>query len=238
MVLEAPVHSSRMCCKREIEETECADIAAPTKKRRPMSNTERLAVEISKIHFSHEIKCSLKIEKLDISFSETSQHFQRNQCTWRDSRSGPCYCEKAKLKFESYLQDRCCLIRFSIRCPSCYDEGESAVHLYCAYCDEVLTGTIAGPGGKVSDHLITIRHIYRQAVVLKENLESRDNATKMLSQARDFVSKFEEWSKKARYSNRNSVKQYHSEAVLKELRVLLKQFGKTPESPVCLHITF
>ena len=190
-------------------------------------------MNLSKINFIKNFNGSINIDKTTVSFAESARHF--NQCTWRDSKANPCYCEKAKLKFEAHLPDRSYLTRFSVRCPSCCGEDDSATHLYCAYCDEVLTGTIAGPGGKVSDHLITIRHIYRQALVLKENLESGDHSTKILAQARFYVSKFEEWSKQIRYPARISTKQHHLEAVLKDLHILLNRFRTV--SPVCFRRT-
>ena len=42
-------------------------------------------------------------------------------------------------------------------CPKCRAGGEPVFHLHCSYCDEILTGSIAQPGGKVADHVITIR---------------------------------------------------------------------------------
>ena len=44
-----------------------------------------------------------------------------------------------------------------VSCAKCFADGESVFHLHCSYCDEILTGSIAQPGGKVSDHVITIR---------------------------------------------------------------------------------
>ena len=44
-----------------------------------------------------------------------------------------------------------------VSCAKCFADGESVFHLHCSYCDEILTGSIAQPGGKVADHVITIR---------------------------------------------------------------------------------
>ena len=44
------------------------------------------------------------------------------------------------------------------------------MHLYCSYCDEILTGSIAGPGGEITDHLITIRHVFQEASALRDFL--------------------------------------------------------------------
>ena len=74
---------------------------------------------------------------------------------------------RAQLKFEAYLPERKFLTRYSVHCPSCTSGSESAVHLYCSYCDEILTGSIAGPGGKITDHLITIGHVDQEAIALR-----------------------------------------------------------------------
>jgi hypothetical protein len=219
--------------KRSCDDGDTPPVAS-SKKRKSASDAEKVAAELSKINFSHEIKCSIKIEKLHVSFLESSRYFHRNQCTWRDNRAMPCYCAKAKLKFEASLPDRTYLTRFSVRCPSCYDKTETAVHLYCAYCDEVITGTIAVPGGKVSDHLITIRHIYQQAVVLKGCFESGALSAATLAQARDYVSKFDEWSNRIRYPTKSKLKHIHVDALLKQLQILLCRFPSVP--PVSNHL--
>jgi hypothetical protein len=226
--------NNKMHCKRETEDTPSVNAFTTMKKRKTASDAEKVAVELSKINFSHEIKHNIKIEKSLVKFPETSRHFQRNQCTWRDSKSGPCYCEKAKLKFEASLPDRSYLTRFSVRCTCCYNDDESTMHLYCAYCDEVLTGTIAGPGGKVSDHLITIRHVYQQAQVLKGRLENGDQNMKLLAQARDYVSKFEEWSKRIRYPVKTTVQKSNIQEVLKDLQQILARL--CPPMLVCFDI--
>ena len=225
-----PSHENKgtMHVKREMEDEKYPITSAISKKRKTASDAERMAVELSKINFCHEIKCSMKLEKTHLSFPESARQFQRSQCTWRGDKAKPCYCEKAELKFETSLPNRNYLTRFSVHCRSCYDEEVSAVHLYCAYCDEVLTGTIAGPGGKVSDHLITIRHVYQQALVLKESLESEEQSPTTLSQARHYIAKFEEWSNKVRYPLKTAVKQIHLEAVLGELRRLLARYCAAP----------
>jgi hypothetical protein len=204
------------------------DDAGPSKKRKVASDAERLAIELSRINISCGFKCSLQIDNTQVSFPESARQFQRSQCTWRDDRANPCYCEKARLKFEASLPDRGYLTRFSVQCLSCYNDKRSAVHLYCAYCDEVLTGSIAGPGGKVSDHLITIRHVYQQALVLKASLESGNCSSKTLSQAREYVAKLDDWSEKIRYPMRTNVKRIHLEEVLRALHQLISGLCAPP----------
>ncbi len=45
-----------------------------------------------------------------------------------------------------------------VTCARCRVSGEPVFHLFCSHCDEILTGSIALPGGKVADHAITIRY--------------------------------------------------------------------------------
>lgn len=202
------------------------------KKRKAASDAERMAVELSKINFIHSYNGSIKIEKTTVSFPESARQVKQSQCTWRDDKTNPCYCEKAILKFETYLPDRNYLARFSVQCPSCYDADTSAVHLYCAYCDEVLTGSIAGPGGKVSDHLVTIRHVYKQSLAIRNSLESERQDPSTLSQAADYCARLLEWSERVRYPIRTAVKRTHIDRVLDELHLLLDRAFATVRRPV------
>ena len=192
-----------------------------SRKRKTASDTEKIALELSKIIFCNRVETIMEIERTYVHFHKSARHFQRGQCTWRDSKDNPCYCERSSLKFVTYLPDRNYLTRFSVRCQSCYDADTSAVHMYCAYCDEVLTGSIAGPGGKVSDHLTTTRHVYQQALALKDSLECGNADHMALSSAREFVAKLGEWSDKIRYAVRSSIKRGQLDEVLKRLRLLL-----------------
>jgi hypothetical protein len=97
------------------------------------------------------------------------------------------------------------------------------VHLYCSYCDEILTGSIAGPGGKITDHLITIRHVYQEAIALKNYFEQKGlSRGQELAQAREYVEKLEEWTETIRYQ-KNSLSKTDFEEVLRTLRLLLNK---------------
>ena len=98
-----------------------------------------MAVDISKINVMHEMQRKLLVKNNQVIFTDLARASQTQQCTWRDDKTNPCYCRNADLKFEAYLPDRKYLVRFSAQCSVCYDETTTAVHLYCAYCDEVLT---------------------------------------------------------------------------------------------------
>jgi hypothetical protein len=194
------------------------------KKRKRVSDAEKIAVSLSKLILKHVHPSKFKFENERIFFLETARTIFTDTCTWRENKTCPCYCKKAQLKFEAYLPDRKFLTRYSVQCPSCYSSTESAVHLYCSYCDEILTGSIAGPGGKITDHLITIRHVYQEAVALRAFFEQRGIAREQdRIQAREYVAKLEEWSETIRYPMRNSVKRMHFEEVLKDLRFHLSK---------------
>jgi hypothetical protein len=186
-----------------------AGSADRSKKRKQTSSAVRMAVEISKMSFSHaghEMRQRLRFEKNRVIFTELGGASPTRKCTWRDDKMNPCYCENAELTFEAYLPDRKYLVRFSVQCASCYDKDVTAVHLYCAYCNEVLTGSIAGPGGKISDHLITIRHVYQQAVSFITILENGLPRQQDIALAKDYISKLEEWSGTIRYRMAGAIK--------------------------------
>jgi hypothetical protein len=191
--------------------------ADPSRKRKQASDAEKMAVEISKMNFSHNMQCKLRVDKNKIEFTELARPVQTQKCTWKDAKINPRYCKNADLKFEAHLPDRKYLTRFSAQCSACYDEAVTAMHLYCAYCDEVLTGSIAGPGGKISDHLITIRHVYQQAVTLNSDLEHGGVHGQDMLLAREYVSKLEEWSERIRYPMRTTIKRIHFEEILGKL---------------------
>ena len=79
------------------------------------------------------------------------------------------------------------------------------MHLYCSYCDEVLTGSIAGPGGKITDHLITIRHVFQEASAMRTFFERHGMPRgQELAQAREYAAKLEEWSETIRWVQASS----------------------------------
>jgi hypothetical protein len=201
-----------------------ADVSAdPSKKRKQTSSAEKMAVEISKIGFGHDMQRKLRVEQCKVTFTELARPSQTNKCTWGDDKMNPCYCKHADLKFETYLPDRKYLVRFSAQCSACYDEATTRVHLYCAYCDEVLSGSIAGPGGKISDHLITIRHVYQQAVTLNSILERSPVNDHDIALVGEYITKLEEWSEKIRFPMKTTIKRIHFEEVLSQLNINLAQ---------------
>jgi hypothetical protein len=198
--------------------------AGACKKRKRVSDAEKIAVGLSKLILKHVHPSKFRFENEKISFLESARPMFAESCTWRENRNCPCYCREAQLKFEAYLPERKFLTRYSVHCPTCYSCNDSAVHLYCSYCDEILTGSIAGPGGKITDHLITIRHVYQEALALRTFFEQRGISREQdRLQAHEYVAKLEEWSETIRYPMRNSVKRAHFEEVLRDLRVLLSK---------------
>jgi hypothetical protein len=111
------------------------------------------------------------------------------------------------------------------------------VHLYCSYCDEILTGSIAGPGGKISDHLITIRHVYQQAILLNAVLENGTPHQQDIALTKDYVSKLEEWSDTIRYRVECAIKRIHFEEVLERLHARLEQLAVPSHSVRCVTIS-
>ena len=181
-----------------------------------------MAVELSKIYPIHEIPHRFQINKDRILFPGTDRRFHANRCSWRDDKAALYYCEKAKLKFEAFLPGNY-LTRYSVQCPHCCKNEESCFHLYCSYCDEVLKGSIAKPSGKISDHVITIRHVYQQALAIKDCLERDTLESSNIFMSWKYIVKLAEWSERVRYSTQASVKQIHLDKVLKELNQLLER---------------
>lgn len=195
--------------------------SSASKKRKQVSEAEKLALELSKLTSKHVHQSKVKFENNQIIFLESSKTVFNDSCTWKDDKLWPRYCRKAEFKFEAYLPDRKYLTRYSVNCSTCYEDGEAAVHLYCSYCDEILTGSIAGPGGKITDHLITIRHVYQEATALKTYFEQKGLSREQdYQQAKDYVEKLEEWSETIRYQ-KNSLKKTDFEELLRSLRLLL-----------------
>jgi hypothetical protein len=197
--------------------------SSSSKKRKQVSEAEKLALELSKLTSKQVHQSKVKFENNQIVFLESSKSLFTNACTWKDDKLWPRYCKKAEFKFEAYLPDRKYLTRYSVNCSTCYEDGDTAVHLYCSYCDEILTGSIAGPGGKITDHLITIRHVYQEAIALSTYFEQKGWSREQEYQpAREYLRKLEEWSETIRYP-KNSLKKTDFEDVIRSLRVQLSK---------------
>ena len=197
-------------------------IGCSSRKRKYASDARRMAMELSKIFPSHEIPRRFRIDRDRLLFSETTSRFPHDQCNWAESKETPLYCAKAQLAVEAYLPGRKYLTRYIVRCAHCYENEDPCFHLYCSYCDEVLTGSIARPSGKISDHLVTTRHIYQQALAIKDSLERGDAGLSTFATARHYVMKLEEWSESVRYTTQASVKQVHFDKILQELYQLVQ----------------
>ena len=205
-------------------------------KRRQSSGLEKKAIELSKMNLSCEMQFKFRVDKDRIFFSENASRFKQDTCTWRDEKAFPCYCTESFLKFETSLPDRKYLTRFSVKCLKCYDGGVSAIHLHCAFCDEVLTGKIAGPGGKISDHLVTIRHVYKQALALKDSLESGSALSINLFLVRDYIIKLKEWSEQVRYTKQASVQKAHLDEVIRNFQRNIQRLRLLQESEASLSL--
>jgi hypothetical protein len=193
------------------------------KKRKSISDAERLALELAKLTPKHVHETRVRFENEKIVFAETSKISFYEKCTWNDDRVDPRYCCKAEFKFSASLPDRKFLTRFSVKCLRCYDDNITAVHMFCSHCDEILTGSIAGPGGKVTDRLITIRHAFQEAVAVNAYLEEQGFPQDIeLLQAREYVMKLEEWSETVRYQKKSLKKPFFDD-ILRALRLKLSQ---------------
>ena len=193
------------------------------KKRKQVSDAEKLALELSKLTSKHIHKSKLRFENNRLISQNSSKLLLTDKCNWKEDKQWPRYCNKALFKFEANLPERIFLTRYSVNCSTCYDVTDSAVHLYCSYCDEILTGSIAGPGGKIMDHLITIRHMFQEAVALKTYFDNNELLRMQeFQQFTEYVGKLEEWSEIVRYP-KNSLKKTDFEQILGELKAQLSK---------------
>jgi hypothetical protein len=198
--------------------------ATASKKRKSVSQAERLAVDLSKLAPKHFYASTVNIQNKQISFPKSSRHVFADACNWKEDKLCPRYCRKAEFNFEANLSDRKVLTRYSVTCASCFGESCSAVHLYCAHCDDILTGSIAGPGGKTTDHLVTIKHVYLEAKAVNTYLEERGSAlpimlhcSTQLQQVSEYVNKLDDWSETIRYP-RKSLKKSDFKELIDALR--------------------
>jgi hypothetical protein len=203
-----------MPIKRSNEETACS--GKTPRRRKLVSEAEKEALKLSKIFFSFEIKCQ------DTTLSAVSARRNQTHCTWRDEKFNPCYCRESLLNFESNMPDRNFLTRFSVKCHFCYERPiKPALHLHCAYCNDVLTGTIASPGGKISDHLVTIRHVYQRSLAVIASMEGRSPNEQDRSKAHDYLLKLEAFSEKIRYPATSPVNKIDFDDAVRRIRLLL-----------------
>jgi hypothetical protein len=200
----------------------------PFKKRKQVSDAEKVALELSKLTSRHAQQSMLRFEERKIYFLNPNRTLTFGaSCTWKDSKRWPCYCKAAEFSFEATLPERCYLTRYSVACTNCWRDQKPAFHLYCACCDEILTGSIAGPGGKVTDHVITIRHVVKEALALqayyeRDGVPDEEDAQRVSS----YLAKLEQWSNTIRFP-KNSMVKHELDGAIASLRFLL---AKVPDS--------
>jgi hypothetical protein len=91
------------------------------KKRKRVSEAERVATELSKLVCElykmtprHAQECHVKFENSRISFPQSQSNYDSEVCNHTDHRQRPGYCGHAEFKFEASLPDRDHLTRFSV----------------------------------------------------------------------------------------------------------------------------
>lgn len=192
-----------------------------SKRKKPASDAEKIAMELSKIYFSFEINCNQRDDHLAVMLGVV-QRTHSCQRISKTAKRNSCLCNDAELVFESNLPDRNFLSRFSVKCSSCNDKMlRSPLYLYCAYCGDVLQGTIASPGGKTSDHLITIRHVLKRSLVLINSIEYGISDQQDLLKAQIYLQKLESFSEKIRYPVKAPIDKSHFEEAIRHLNRLL-----------------
>mmetsp|Transcript_75779 Transcript_75779/g.202891 ORF Transcript_75779/g.202891 Transcript_75779/m.202891 type:complete len:232 (+) Transcript_75779:560-1255(+) len=196
-------------------------------KRKRVSEAERIATDISKMLCGSVQPTRFTLDNQRLVFLESSGIEFKDRCCWKEDRANPRYCKSACLKFDSCLPDRKFLIRYTAQCSTCYHSNETAHHLFCAYCNEILTGYIAGPGGKISDHLITIRHMYNEAIALKtyvrNNISTNQKSSVEVNLVREYLSRLEEWVQTIRFPSKCPVKRDQFEDLIQEISADISQ---------------
>jgi hypothetical protein len=197
-----------------------------TRKRKKVSDAERIALDLYRSTSKHARQSKVKVEKwtgrIIVEDSKLYSNSKGVACTWANNGQ-PVYCPRAEFRFEASLPDREYLTRYSVSCSDCCPKHEHTFHLYCAYCDEILTGSIAGPGGKISDHVVTIRHITKEAEVQHNYFKSKAKLSyEEFHKAATYVSKLELWANTIRFK-RNSEERQEFELVLHALQLTLHE---------------
>jgi hypothetical protein len=206
----------------KVEEPKEPSKEPPYKKRKQVSDAEKVALELSKLTSRQAQQSMLKFEDRKIYFLNPNRNLTFGpSCTWKESKRWPCYCKLAEFSFEATLPERFYLTRYSVACSNCFKDQKPAFHLYCACCDEILTGSIAGPGGKVTDHVITIRHVVKEALALQAFYERNGVPDEEDAQrVSDYLCKLEQWSQTIRFP-KNSMIKHELDAALDSLRLRL-----------------
>lgn len=203
-----------------------AIVKKETRKRKKVSDAERIALELFKNTSKHARQSKMKFEtwngRIIVDDSKLCSHSKGVACTWANN-GRPVYCPRAELRFEASLPEREYLTRYSVSCSDCCPKQGHTFHLYCAYCDEILTGSIAGPGGKISDHVVTIRHITKEAEAQHTYFKTKEKLSyEEFHKAATYVSKLERWANTIRFKRKSEERQ-DFERVLHELQVTLHE---------------
>ncbi len=181
---------------------ECA-----SKRRKSLSDAENIAMELYKLTSRRARLSSLRkvrFEETKIIFEDSSigHTLQGEVCCWKNQGS-PIYCAEAVFRFETCLPDREYLTRYSVTCNRCHPRNSRAYYLYCSYCDEILKGSIAGPGGKIANHIVTIRHIVKEAAVQSQYFERNCRlSSEEYHQGVAYVAKLEQWASAIRFQRK------------------------------------
>mmetsp|Transcript_993 Transcript_993/g.2509 ORF Transcript_993/g.2509 Transcript_993/m.2509 type:complete len:323 (-) Transcript_993:379-1347(-) len=194
-------------------------------KRQCASDAEKIAVDITKIFCANTLPTRFTLDSENrITFLPSSGVETAERCTWREKGLYPRYCKCACLRFETCMPDRSFLARYSVKCARCDGQSESVRHLFCSFCNEILTGHIAGPGGKISDHLVTIRHLFHEAMAMSSyvrvnsSCEPADRDARLnVQQIADYISNLDEWAKTIRFPSKSSAKRQDFELIVRQM---------------------
>ena len=198
-----------------------ADDIKESRKRKKCSDAERIAMDLFKSTCKEVRQSRMKIENSNIYFEDDSvSRFFKGEACALSSHQRPIYCPNAEFRFETSLPDREYLTRFSVSCTRCCKDN--TYQLYCSYCNEILTGSIAGPGGKIADHVVTIRHIVKEALVQHTFFLSKGRiSSEYFDMALTYVAKLELWASTIRFK-RDSEEKKELERVLRSLQTMLR----------------
>jgi len=201
-------------------------------KRKCVSDAERLATNISKMSCCAPLPTRFTLQGNKLKFLPCAGITPVERCTWADKGACPRYCKNASLTFETLLPDRGFLARYSVRCVECYGPAESARQIFCSHCNEILAGHMASPGAKVSDHLVTIRHLFHEAEALASCLrrnahgEAGDRDTDLdLDQIGRYLGELEEWSRTIRIPTKSAVKRGDFESLVRMMSMDLARLS-------------
>jgi hypothetical protein len=204
-------------------------------KRKKGSESEKIALGLSKhtCRCAQQRKVSFEQNKMKFDDQEMNSIVFTDSCSnWSDQGRQPSYCPDAEFRFEATLPDRNYLTRYSVSCRSCYPEGENIFHLYCAYCDEILTGRIAAPGGKIADHVVTIRHVLKEARAQYKCLEREKVITmEEYLKSQEYISKLEVWASMTRIK-RNSDERIEFDEILRSMQTILREMRLRSVRPI------